>query len=598
MADISMSEIDSHINKCKRVKKTTRFSLLRSVVFLSIIPIVLLSVFSYISTISQVIEKKTDNIHIVVNNISESTSDLFQDRISLVRSISNDVSGGTPPNEIRHYLTMLVDSHSDIESMSITDENGMQLVRSDKSQLLDISDRDFFIDVMAGSDLIISNALISRTTEKPCLVIASAVKNEQGTTIGISTLLINLNVLYSRLEQFEFNSETSLYIVDSTGKVAFHPEDEIMGMSEPTMDWMPVSKALEEKSTGSVIYRNPLDNKKYLSSYAYIPDVQWSVIIEQDYSSLIRQTLLLLSDSLIIAIIFIVAVFIIGGIAYRRLSKEITLTKREGLKMARALAEDHEKTFFYANITHELRTPINALLSSIQLLELENKRDKGLCEALDRPLKIMDQNCMRLLKLVNNYIDITKIDTGFQELQLVNTDVVPLIEDIVMSVSDYAKQKGIRLEFDTNVEELEVACDPEKIERIVLNLLSNALKFTPDGGKIRVDLQAGKKTFKVAVSDEGCGINPKNIDKVFTRFWQEENEECTCSYQGSGIGLSLARSFVELHKGHIKLDSKVDKGTRVTFEIPIILLPGDDNRGRFKEDKDMGRIHIELSNLN
>jgi len=212
-------------------------------------------------------------------------------------------------------------------------------------------------------------------------------------------------------------------------------------MSEPATDWEPVAKVLEDKEAGALVYRNPVDKKKYLSSYSFIDQVQWSIIIEQSYGSLMRQTLILLSDSLVITAVFIIGLTVTGGIIYRRLRKEIILTRREGQKIARALAEEHEKSFFYANIAHELRTPINAVLCSIQLLELERNRDLGCFKAHEKTLAIMKQNCMRLLRLVNNYIDITKIDTGFQKLQLKNVDIVPLVEEIVMSVSDYAKQK-------------------------------------------------------------------------------------------------------------------------------------------------------------
>lgn len=596
MSDISISKVDSHLDKCNRVKRTTRLSLLRSIVFFSIIPIVLLSIVYYSITINQVIKKNTDDMQIVVSNISETISDLFEDRTSLLLGLGHEAEKAENPQDLKAYLHMLAAAHPDIESMSITDADGVQLVRSDDNPLLDISDRGFFKDLMAGSDLAISNTLISRTSENPILVIAAGVKDEQGKTKGVANLLISLDKLYNRLEEYDFGQETSLYIVDGTGKIALHPKKEMIEMSEPATDWEPVAKVLEDKEAGALVYRNPVDKKKYLSSYSFIDQVQWSIIIEQSYGSLMRQTLILLSDSLVITAVFIIGLTVTGGIIYRRLRKEIILTRREGQKIARALAEEHEKSFFYANIAHELRTPINAVLCSIQLLELERNRDFGCFKAHEKTLAIMKQNCMRLLRLVNNYIDITKIDTGFQKLQLKNVDIVPLVEEIVMSVSDYAKQKGIQLIFDTNVEEQAVACDPEKIERIVLNLLSNAVKFTPRDGRIEVNLLVEEGFLNLSIEDTGTGIKAENLDKVFNRFWQEKNPEYSY-YEGSGIGLALARSFVKLHDGDIKIESEENLGTKVSFNIPIKQIDDEDGIDIVSQDNLQDKIRVELSSL-
>ena len=144
---------------------------------------------------------------------------------------------------------------------------------------------------------------------------------------------------------------------------------------------------------------------------------------------------------------------------------------------------DEAKTNFFSTVSHELRTPLNIILGVIQLLPTLNNNKEIFPE---KYIKMMKQNCYRLIKLSNNLIDITKYDSGFMEIHLRNYNIVSIIEDITMSVVDYSNGKGITLTFDTEIEEEIIACDAEKLERVMLNLLSNAVKFVAPGGKIEV----------------------------------------------------------------------------------------------------------------
>lgn len=246
---------------------------------------------------------------------------------------------------------------------------------------------------------------------------------------------------------------------------------------------------------------------------------------------------------------------------------EQTKQLREAKEEAEAANE--AKSMFLANISHELRTPINVLMSSIQLLELYLNNgelvDKG---KLKEKVHIQRQNCYRLLRLVNNLIDITKLDAGYFTLSFEKCNIVSIIEDITMSIAEYIKSRGIELIFDTNVEEKEVCCDLDAIERIVLNLLSNAIKFTPQGGKITVTVNDLGEVVRIAVKDTGIGIKEDMLDKVFERFKQAD-ELLTRRSEGSGIGLSLVKYFVEMHGGRVLLNSEYQVGSEFIVEIPV-----------------------------
>jgi PAS domain S-box-containing protein len=239
---------------------------------------------------------------------------------------------------------------------------------------------------------------------------------------------------------------------------------------------------------------------------------------------------------------------------------------------------DRIKTEFFANISHELRTPISVIFSALQIHELKLKQSFTENSSIDmfRYTKIMKQNCYRLLRLVNNLIDITKIDAGFFTINETNNNIVNLIEEIIASVDDYIKNKGLSITFDTDVEEKIIGCDPDKIERIILNLLSNAVKFTPSGGRITVNIEDGKEYICIRVKDTGRGIPEDKLSSIFERFVQVD-KSLARDHEGSGIGLSLVKELVELHGGTISVNSKEGCGSEFIMHFPCKLVDSNVN---------------------
>lgn len=231
-----------------------------------------------------------------------------------------------------------------------------------------------------------------------------------------------------------------------------------------------------------------------------------------------------------------------------------------------AIEFDRLRTEFFANISHEFRTPLNIILNSIQLFDvyLKNYPDNSKSRNL---LNSMRQNCSRLIRLVNNIIDTTRIDAGFYSLNKVNCNIVNVVEEVTFSVTEFIKSKGLQLEFDTNTEEKLIDCDPDKIERVMLNLLSNAVKFTKKNGKITVNVHDKEDETVISVKDNGIGIQKDKQNLIFQRFRQVD-KSLTRSHEGSGIGLSLVKSLVELHGGTIKVESEYGKGSEFIITLP------------------------------
>jgi PAS domain S-box-containing protein len=277
--------------------------------------------------------------------------------------------------------------------------------------------------------------------------------------------------------------------------------------------------------------------------------------------------------------------------------------RKDAQKKGKALEEakecDRVKNEFMANISHELRTPLNVIFGALQLIEYyiindniyENKQN------IKKYIKSMKQNSYRMLKLVNNLIDLSKIDSGFLKLNLQNYNIVSVVEDITFSVVQYIESKGINIEFDTEVEEKYMACDVYVIERIILNLLSNAIKFTNKGGKIWVNIYDKGDWIVIKVKDSGIGIPEDKIEVVFDRFKQVDTS-FTKNIIGSGIGLNLVKSLIELHGGSISLKSKVNVGSEFTIKLPVKLTSENEIAVTIDNAQEkVERIHIEFSDI-
>lgn len=293
---------------------------------------------------------------------------------------------------------------------------------------------------------------------------------------------------------------------------------------------------------------------------------------------------------------------VIRDISEHKKSENLKLKIQEQSRLLDKAAEyDKLKTEFFANLSHEFRTPLNVMLSTLQLLNLigSNKTNTDSKDKISKYYNIMKQNCYRLLRLVNNLIDITKIDAEYFKLNLKNENIISTIEDITLSVTDYAKNKGLDIIFDTNVEEKTMACDADKIERIMLNLLSNAIKFTSSGGSIFVNILDKDSSIIVSVRDTGVGIPKDKQLSIFKRFVQVD-KSLSRKREGSGIGLSLVKSLVELHNGSIKINSEYGKGSEFIIELPVKVLPESEN---VTSDEDLAkesniqRIKIEFSDI-
>jgi signal transduction histidine kinase/DNA-binding response OmpR family regulator len=293
----------------------------------------------------------------------------------------------------------------------------------------------------------------------------------------------------------------------------------------------------------------------------------------------------------------------------QRLKQQLTL---ERLKSEKLKELDSLKSRFFANISHEFRTPLTLILGPLQKLFSKAPDDETKQE-----LTIMQRNARRLQNLINELLDLSKLESGKMELHASTENIVELVKSYVQQFESLARHKGIDLSFHAENEEIMAMVDREKVEKILFNLLGNAFKWTPEGGQIRLAVDSWRLTkdneffvnrqpstvnlpeqcIVISISDTGDGIPPEKLPHIFDRFYQADDSYSKDS-QGTGIGLALTKELVELHGGTITVESVVNRGS--TFRVLLPLLRGErrEERGERRDRGESELVGMDATSLN
>ncbi|REJ72646.1 MAG: response regulator [Planctomycetota bacterium] len=255
---------------------------------------------------------------------------------------------------------------------------------------------------------------------------------------------------------------------------------------------------------------------------------------------------------------------------------ELARSKRSLQESLKKLREsDRHKTEFFSNVSHELRTPLTMILSPLE--QLARQEGDRLSEKSRSLVDVATVNGHRLLKLINQLLDFAKLEAGHSKLHPTPVNVNCLVSRLVAAAVPLAEGRGVQLSVRLEEDLKPITADEEKLDAVVTNLLSNALKFTPRGGSVTVSTSlcsGGDSVFaedqvRVAVEDTGIGIAPENLDKLFQRFVQVDGSTSR-AFAGTGLGLALVKEFVELHGGQVSVESEPDRGSCFSFTLPAV----------------------------
>lgn len=474
-----------------------------------------------------------------------------------------------------------------------------------------LNDRDYFHKVMAGNS-IFTPPLISKTLGQLTYIVAIPIWGEKQDVIGLLGASIDFATLNTFIDSFGVNHKSSYsYIIDKNGFTIAHPNTDYVQKLNITVPSEVVPQELASKAWE--IIQNEEGHIDYtfqdVKTYAYykkIPHTDgWTLVTRVPFDYLYepikaKNRKLFVLGSIVTMVIGFFSLFI-GMLVSKPLIHLRKSMEENTALLEKTLRHDQFKTEFFSNISHELKTPLNIIFSNIQLMELVSSQSNLDHDSFksSKYLRVMKQNCYRLMRLIDNLIDMTRIDAGYIKVNLENYNIVEIVEEITLSTVGYIENKGKMIEFDTDTEEKIMACDPDKIERIMLNLISNAVKFTNPGDSIQVQVFDQNDQVLICVKDTGIGIPEEKQQQIFERFAQVDSS-LNKNHEGSGIGLSLVKSLVEMHGGTISVGSVVGQGTEFIIRLPVQHVHSDDDtigRSSLAKQSNVERIHIEFSDI-
>jgi signal transduction histidine kinase len=272
--------------------------------------------------------------------------------------------------------------------------------------------------------------------------------------------------------------------------------------------------------------------------------------------------------------------------------KEFCLNYELGESNEKLSKMDKLKSQFFANVSHEFRTPLTLILGPVQ--DILHDPFNKLPPKINNIFNLVQQNGLRLLKLVNDLLDVIRLEEGKADLKLQKIEMNSLVAGVTDSMMHLADMQQVELKKEIDSSEAFVSADPSAIDKIIINLLNNAIKFTPKGGKIILSTKVGENKFIIKVKDTGIGIGTKDLPYIFDRFAQADSSS-TREYQGTGIGLALVKELIELQNGKISVVSKISKGT--TFTLEFTLFNEEEEKLKLQNQEPQKEKNIEKKDL-
>ena len=379
---------------------------------------------------------------------------------------------------------------------------------------------------------------------------------------------VNLKFIWDVVSSARVGSRGRAYVVDAQGRLVAHPD---IGLVLRKTDLSNLVHVRDARDPGAPATAESVDatGDRILTAHAPIAPLGWTLFIEQPvadvYATLdasILRTLALLLGGLVVSALL--GAWLARSFAV--LEKQLEARTAELQDKSRLVEEaNRHKSEFLANMSHELRTPLNAIIgfSEVLLARLFG----GLNPKQEEYLKDICTSGEHLLSLINDILDLSKIEAGHMELDLSSFDLPQTLAGTLTLVRERAQSHEIALSLEVDAGISTIQADERKVRQMVLNLLSNAVKFTPAGGRVDVRARLEKDGIEVSVRDSGVGIAPEDQALVFEEFRQVVHEGR--SHEGTGLGLALTRRFAELHGGAVRLESQPGKGSTFTLTLPV-----------------------------
>lgn len=475
----------------------------------------------------------------------------------------------------------------------VSSEGTVITTTNPEEENLSLLDRPYIQRILQGEDKTISDLRVSANSEELIFPLARAIRVE-GELKGIIVNVIDANKIQGIFPVKNLNEGSRFGLIDSNARLVYRNDMAQRPFSERIIsEESPSRRALKGEIVKFYERISEFDGVKRIGVDYPIEEIGWSCFVANSSEVLLSDKIEQRNKQLVI--FFFVCTMSFFGAIY--IGNEFINSLNKIKDESHEIEEyNNLKAQFLSTMSHELKTPLNIILGCVQLLERLDCNEASFKENFIKYIKMQKQNSCRLLRLINNFIDVNKAEVNSMKLNCINGDIVKVVEDITMSVVEYTKLKNIDIIFDTEEEERIIAFDGDIIERIMLNLLSNAIKFTETRGIIQVNVYNREDKVVISVKDSGIGIPEDKLATIFERFTQVDNTLRKKS-EGSGIGLSLVKYLVELQGGKISVKSEMGVGSEFLVELPAKIIE-DKKINTYQMDSGyVERISIEFSDI-
>lgn len=595
-----------------------RSELIISLLIISIIPLFFVVYTSYNYSQETICASIMDNLVGATENTGQAIDNWMDVKKSDIRVISQSgMVESIEKEELYGFLNNFKNDHEDVyKEFFILDLDG-NIIFSTKNHTGSADNQQYFIEASNGR-LYVSDVYLTEVTGSPEIIIANPIK-KNNTITGIMAARVGLEQLYGIIETVDIGTLGEVFIVNNKGEIIFH-ENRSRILHENVKNNFAVKEVTYEKN-GIAEYVN-YQGEPVLGSYYWLPLYRWGLIVEMNrdeaYIEVLNLGRLTVAISLFAILGVILFTFFIsrritepiksledGAISLvegnfqpipisskneigrlteifnqtaeelleirKRLEMKIDMTNKDLEQKNKELVIANEelkkldvlKSDFISLVSHELRTPLSAIRTSSEFLESEENVDPGVQkEMLDNIIRNVD----RQARLINDILDLTKIKAGRMEFRFEQVDFKYIAQVAIENIRPIARKNNITITEDIPDKLSTISADKEKLIIVLNNLLSNALKFTPDGGATHLSVKEYKDHIEIKVKDTGIGIEKEQLEKLFDKFYQVDNPSRR-KIGGSGLGLSISSEIIKAHGSKIHVESEPGQGSTFCFRL-------------------------------
>lgn len=595
-----------------------RSELIISLLIISIIPLSFVVYTSYNYSQETICASIMDNLVGATENTGQAIDNWMDVKKSDIRVISQSgMVESIEKEELYGFLNNFKNEHEGVyKEFFILDLDG-NIIFSTKNHTGSADSQQYFIEASNGR-LYVSDVYLTEVTGSPEIIIANPIK-ENNTITGIMAARVGLEQLYGIIETVDIGTLGEVFIVNNKGEIIFH-ENRSRILHENIKNNFAVKEVTYEKN-GIAEYVN-YQGEPVLGSYYWLPLYRWGLIVEMNRDEAYIEVLTLGRLTVAISMFAILGVILFTFFISRRITEPIKsledgaislvegnfqpipisskneigrlteifnqtakelLEIRKRLEMKIDMANkdlelknkelvnaneelkklDMLKSDFISLVSHELRTPLSAIRTSSEFLESEENVDPGVQkEMLENIIKNVD----RQARLINDILDLTKIEAGRMEYRFEQVDFKYIAQVAIENIRPIARKNNITITEDIPDKLSTISADKEKLIIVLNNLLSNALKFTPDGGAIHLSVKEYQDHIEIKVKDTGIGIEKEQLEKLFDKFYQVDNPSRR-KIGGSGLGLSISSEIIKAHGSKIHVESEPGQGSTFCFRL-------------------------------